>query len=400
MSHSLNGPSSFARRRACPASMQMEMGLPNDSSIYAAEGTAAHTLGEKCLKSGKNPADFFGKKMGEFINKKGDKTEFFVDGEMVENVQIYVDYCRPKINKNSTIEVKLDLPFLGPDDNEAGHVRGTADFITLDGNILEVVDFKYGKGVVVDIVENVQGLSYGNGAAEIFRKHNWDTLRITVIQPRAFGGGVKSWDVKREDLLDWRMDFADAAMKTFEEIPEINPNKDCNFCRALFMCKGVMKLIEEIMQIDMTKSNPKPIEIHKLKDEQIVDILFNKLPIVKKWFAALEDYAVRRAEENNPLPGTKIVATDGHRKWKNEIQAEKYFGKLDGAYTKKFLTAPQMEKLVGPKVFRESEKKFKARGLELITKSVTGRTLVPINDSRPNAKKGKSGLEEFSGDLY
>jgi hypothetical protein len=396
--HSLNGPSSFARRRACNASMQMEMGLPNESTFYAAEGTAAHTLGEKCLKTGKNTIDFLGQKMGQFTHKDGKIEEFIVDGEMVENVQIYVDYCRAKLNKNSIIETKLNLPFLGPDETTStGYVRGTADFITLYENILEVVDLKYGKGYMVDVLENVQGLCYGMGAVERFLRHNWDTLRITIIQPRAFGGGIKSWDVKREDLLDWKMDFASAAMNTFLKNPDLNPSKECQFCKALFMCKGIVKLIEEITGMDLTKSSTNPIDIHKLKDEQIVDIIFNKLPIIKKWFSELEDYALRRAQQNNPLPGTKIVSTRGTRSWKNEVQAEKFFAKVEGAYTKKFISAPQMEKLLGKKKFAECEQKFKAQGFELVTKNSTGITLVPISDSRPNAKK--SGIEDF-GNIY
>jgi hypothetical protein len=59
--HSLNGPSSFARRIACPGSANAERGIHEETSVYAAEGTAAHKLCEECLKDGIDPQDMIGK---------------------------------------------------------------------------------------------------------------------------------------------------------------------------------------------------------------------------------------------------------------------------------------------------------------------------------------------------
>jgi len=278
MSHSVNGPSSFSRRRSCPASMQMELGIKDKESVYAQEGSAAHALGEKCLETGKQPQDFLGQKFGEFKFPDGKVEEFLVDGDMVEAVQVYVDHCRPLINNSTMIEKKLDLPFLGPDKHsKTGHVRGTADFISLHDRILHVVDYKHGKGVVVDVKENIQGLSYGMGAANHFEKEDWDILRITIVQPRAFGSKqVKSWDASRSDILDWKMDFSEAALNTFLPDANINPSVDCRFCKALYLCKGIINLIKEITGMDLLKDGSSPMDIHKLSEDQISEILFKK----------------------------------------------------------------------------------------------------------------------------
>lgn len=399
MSHSVNGPSSFSRRRACSASMQMELGIPDKESIYAQEGSAAHALGEKCLKTGKNPEDFLGVKLGEYQLPDGSIEEFIVDGDMVDAVKVYVDYCRPLINKNTMIEQKFDIPVLGPDEHsKTGFVRGTSDFTSLHNRILEVVDYKHGKGVQVGAVDNIQGLSYGIGAAANFKDEDWDTLRITIVQPRVFGAKqIKSWDVPKEDLLDWKMDFAEAALKTFAKDVELNPSKNCQFCKALYLCKGIINLIREITGMDLTKSGSSPMDINKLTDDQIVDIIFNKLPIIKGWFAKLEDYAQQRAEERNPLPGTKLVETRARRVWKDPKKAEQFFSSMLGekAYDKKFKTAPQIEKVLGKKEYSNYEESY-------VHSISSGVTLALIEDSRQDVRP--SAASEFgsveSDDLF
>lgn len=389
MAHSLNSPSSFSRRRACPASSQMERDLPDNENVYAAEGTAAHALGETCLMNDADPDEYMGQVMGKFTHSDGSIEDFKVDGDMVDAVQVYVDHCRPLIGDFTKIERKLDLPFLGPDEESStGSVRGTADFISLKDGILHVVDYKHGRGVPVDVIGNIQGLSYGIGAANSYDNLDWHTLRITIVQPRAFhpGGSVRSWDVSREELLDWKMDFSEAALRTFEKNPPLSAGEHCRFCKAIFHCMGIVNLIKEVTGMDLTIKDSVPVDIKTLTEEQLVDILFNKLPILKNWVAKVEDYAQQRAEERNPLPDTKLVETRQRRVWKNPAEAEVFFKDFEGAYDVKFKSAPQIEKQIGKKKFAEYEERF-------VTKISTGVTLVPASDPRVDARP--SGESEF-----
>jgi hypothetical protein len=373
----------------------MEKGLPDQEGVWAAEGTAAHELGERCLKEGREPAEFWGEVMGEFIHKDGRVEQFVVDGDMVDAVEVYIGHCAPLIGDYTKIEQKLDLPFLGPDqDSKTGYVRGTADFISLVGNVLHVVDYKHGKYIPVEAVGNIQGLSYGIGAANIYDNLEWDTLRITIVQPRAYHphGGVRSWDVDRGDLLDYKMDFANAAMRTFDDVPDIAAGKHCRFCKAQFQCKGMVEFIKENIGMDLLKQGSEPIDIHKLSEEQIVDILFNKIPIIKGWIAKLDDYAQLRAEQRDPLPGTKMVETRAYRKWVDPVVAEETLKHLDGVYEVKFKSAPQVEKLLGKKEFAKYEEK-------LVKKESSGVTLALISDDRPNVRP--SGESQFAAvDLF
>lgn len=390
MAHSLNGPSSFSRRMACPGSARMEAPLTDKESVYAAEGSAAHALGEKCLLEGREPAEFWGEKMGEFRHPDGKLEEFFVDGDMIDAVEVYVDHCRPLMNDTTKVEKKLDLRFLGPDEeSKTGYVRGTADFGSVCDGILHVVDYKHGKGVPVDAENNTQGLAYGMGMAEDFADLDWDTLRITIVQPRAFSlNSVKSWDVPREDLLDFKLNFSDAAFKTFDDNPEIKAGKQCRFCKAAFQCKGIINFIKEATGMDLLDPTSDPMDMHRMTEQQIVDVLFNRAPVIKGWLAKLEDYAQQRAEGRDPLPGTKLVETRPTRKWKDEEQAIQHFSAMLGeeAFEKKFRTAPQMEKFLGKKKFKDYEDDF-------VIKTSSGVTLVPSDDPRTSARP--SGESEF-----
>lgn len=382
MSHSLLSPSSFARRRACPGSARMEDGLEDTENVYAAKGTAAHALGEKCLLTGKEPDEFIGQKFGEFKHQDGRIEEFIVDGDMVDDVQVYTDYCRQFAEgRYWAVEKKVQLPFIGKDE------KGTADFIGIKSDILHVVDYKNGVGYV-DEIENIQGLCYGMGAALEYEDQRWHTLRITIVQPNAYTdkGPVRYWDVSRTDLLDWKMDFAEVAEKTRQPDAPLVAGSHCGWCKARFTCPTRNKSVEKFTGMDLTKSESAPVKIQALTDAQILDLVFNKIPLIMKWCGDIKDYAQQRAEGKNPLPGSKLVETRATRRWKDEKEAEKLLGKVDGAYEKKFKTAPQMEKLLG-------KKKFESYSSLVIAKS-TGVTLVPDTDPRPSARP--NGASEFA----
>lgn len=68
---------------ACPGSSRMEAGLPDSTSVYAEEGTAAHELAAHCFTQNVDAASC----IGQIFNG------FTVDAEMARHVQAYIDYC-------------------------------------------------------------------------------------------------------------------------------------------------------------------------------------------------------------------------------------------------------------------------------------------------------------------
>ena len=52
--HALLGPSSSARWLACPPSARLTEFMPNETSVYAEEGTKAHYLCEQVVLAGRD----------------------------------------------------------------------------------------------------------------------------------------------------------------------------------------------------------------------------------------------------------------------------------------------------------------------------------------------------------
>lgn len=100
--HALLAPSSAARWMRCAGSVAASQDTPNESSVYAREGSAAHVLGERALQYEKR-TEFW---LGEVIEIEGE--EFIVDDEMCENVQVYVDQVRREPGE-LLIEQEFDL---------------------------------------------------------------------------------------------------------------------------------------------------------------------------------------------------------------------------------------------------------------------------------------------------
>lgn len=373
MAHSLNSPSSFARRIGCPGSANMEKNMPSQSSPYAAEGTAAHELGERCLKEDLTANYFRGKTI--VVEKDGSRNEFTVDGDMIEAVDVYVEYCRPLMGRHM-IEHKFDLPFLGADE------KGTSDFTALKDGILHVVDYKHGKGVSVEVVNNVQGLCYALGAMKEFQNDNWHTVRITIVQPRAYhdDGPIRTWDVPRNEMFDYLLEFSSAAKETEYSDAPLHVGPWCRFCKAKVNCPAQLKFAQETLEMDFSEPTSQPVPPEFLSDERILDLVFNKVKLIELWCQSLKDYAQKKAEAGNPIKGSKLVYTRAVRMWKDKETAEVVLRNRFGEkiYEKKFVTAPQFEKIVGKKVFQEIG--------HLVDKVSTGVTLVPESDPRESAR--------------
>ncbi len=70
--HSRLSPSSAHRWMACAGSVLLESRVPDSSSSFADEGTAAHELASLCLTSGKDATAY----LGRIISVKDSGREF------------------------------------------------------------------------------------------------------------------------------------------------------------------------------------------------------------------------------------------------------------------------------------------------------------------------------------
>lgn len=373
--HALLSASAANRWLNCTPSAKLEDAEgPRPSSIYADEGTLAHELGELYIRHdvlGTVDDQAFSDRFDEIMNN-----ELFSE-EMLDVVPIYVDYCTEQFSAARSIdpqaimdvEQKLDLTEFVPDS------FGTADCVVLGGNLLEVIDYKHGKGVPVYAEWNKQLMLYGLGAL-----HKYDVLfdieevRVTIVQPRI--NNISSWQISVKELLDWaENELVPTAKLAFAGEGDLKAGDWCKFCAVKNRCRTLYQKNVEIAKYDFQ-------EPALLSDEEIADIL-ERTPALIEWANSVHEYAQNSAiNQGKVWPGFKLVEGMSRRKWLDEdAVAEAIFSKIpeaseDQVYDMKLKTITQIEKIFGKKVVDEQLS-------DVIVKPQGKPTLVPISDKRP-----------------
>ena len=182
--HAKLSPSAAERWINCPGSIRLaEQCPPAPSSEYADEGTAAHRLAELKVECGLVPIGD-PKLTQDFEQARASQ---YYCGEMEEATEFYADRVQEIYAKalqgDPAAELMVEQHFSLEDWIPGGF--GTSDAVVIGGDVIEVIDLKYGKGVKVDAVGNPQLRLYGLGAAMLFGDiYDLNTVRMTIIQPR------------------------------------------------------------------------------------------------------------------------------------------------------------------------------------------------------------------------
>ena len=373
--HALLSASSANRWLNCTPSAKLEDAEgPRVSSIYADEGTLAHELGELYIRHdvlGTVDDQAFSDRFDEIMNNQ------LFSEEMLDVVPIYVDYCTEQFNEARSndpqaimdVEQKLDLTEFVPES------FGTADCVVLGGKLIEVIDYKHGKGVPVYAEWNKQLMLYGLGA---LRKYDMlfdiEEVRVTIVQPRI--NNISSWQISVKDLLEWaENELKPTAKIAFAGEGELKAGDWCKFCAVKNRCRTLYQKNVELAKYDFQE----PV---LLTDEEIADIL-EKTPALVEWANSIQEYAKDEAVNHGKVwPGFKLVEGVSRRKWLDEDKvAEAIFSKIpeaseDQIYDMKLKTITQIEKVFGKKVVAEQLS-------DVIVKPQGKPTLVPISDKRP-----------------
>ena len=92
------------------------------------------------------------------------------------------------------VEVRLDFTDYVPD------AFGTSDATIIADGLMEVIDFKYGKGVRVSAVDNEQMKIYALGAYLMHCfEYGINRVRMTIVQPRI--DNLSEFEMSVDDLL-------------------------------------------------------------------------------------------------------------------------------------------------------------------------------------------------------
>ena len=367
--HALLSASSGYRWTVCTKAPHFEAQFPDTSSWAAQEGTIAHAIGEYCLLTGSDADEVTAVEVpliSELVKHHVDEGN---DWEiellsMQKYVQEYVDYVNT-IPGERYYEQRVDFSHLVPEG------FGTSDVITLNGDVADIIDLKFGKGKKV-FADGVQMRLYALGALNDlgFIFDQVKTIRMHIKQPRL--DWVDVHEVTIEELNKYGQWIKGRAELAYSNQGDFVAGDHCDFCRARKVCKARadanLKMATEEFGEECPSSD-------RLTTDQIASIL-PRLDNFLKWAKELDEYALETALAGTHYTGYKVVEGRSTRKWADEnavVAAMRAEGLADDQiYNMKLVGMTEAEKLLGKK----------SDVFALAVRSPGKPTLVPESDKR------------------
>ena len=307
------------------------------------------------MRAGRRPtSDYWTDEMEEFTD---DYRDFIMD--LVGQAK---HHCKDPV---TLIEQHLDFSCYVPDG------FGTGDFLLVADKELNVVDFKYGRGVAVYADHNPQMMLYALGALNLFDcLYDIEQVTMTIFQPRL--ASISSWTITAAELYQWAEDVlkpkAELAAKGEGEFAS---GSWCRFCKARNTCRA---RAESFLELARMEFQPPAL----LSDEEVAEVM-EKADELSKWASDVMAYAQAEAIENGKhWAGYKLVEGRSVRKFSDEAKVEaaaKEAGYTD-IHNKSLITLTAFEKLMGKKTFADVLGQY-------VTKPAGKLMLVPVSDKRP-----------------
>ena len=381
--HALLGPSSSHRWLNCTPSARLEEHVVDKGSDFAQEGSCAHALCEEKLYLLLGDADMAEEARKEQIKNNRDRwynaeMENATDDYVTEVWNHYQDALKATPDAKLFIERRLDFTKWIPES------FGTADAVIICDGTMEVIDFKYGKGVEVSAVGNTQMMIYALGALNEFgMEYDIKHVRMTIIQPRM--SNFSDYDISAEELQGWGENvLKPTAQKAWDGEGEQSAGEWCRFCKIKATCA---KLANQAVAAYTQNENKESIS-----DEAFPDIL-KLIPAIKSWCTAVEDYALAKAIGGHEFNGFKVV--EGRSIRKVTDPNELYARLVAEGYEPADIYKPAELKAVGELEKLTGKAKFATLAKGCIDKPQGKPTLVPNTDKRAPMKVN-SAADDFA----
>lgn len=371
--HSEYSASGFEAAMLCPGKRVMERGLPDSSSKYADEGTAAHALFSDLI-DGKTPAAHY--EVAGTLWEVTDEMRSAVETAVVEVRRIArggMVLSETRVNYSAALGVPADEAW------------GTADIIAAVDNELQVHDYKHGRGVEVFAEGNPQMMLYALGALVPAQGvlGDFDTVRMVIHQPR-IKNEPSEWVCTVAALERWAAN--DARVAVFDRQtakgtaiidPEgrpvvlpggswytafLHPNeKSCKFCRAKATCPALRadaaRTVFEIVPASPDEFDRlAPAETAKQSPNAWLAKVLGKADMIEDYLKAVRAEVERRLLEGQAVEGYKIVqGKRGNRAWRpdDDLPAALFDRLGNAAYKPRELISPtDAEKALGKPAFK------------------------------------------------
>lgn len=380
--HALLSASGAHRWLHCTGSPLLEKDFPDSTSVYAQEGTLAHYLCE--LKLMAYTGEITKRKLTSMKNKLM-KSELW-QPEMDSTSEAYLDYIKDitmsyTVKPVILIEKKVDFSRYVPEG------FGTADCLILAGDTLHVVDYKHGKGVVVDAEHNPQMMLYALGAMdELSLLYRFKFVHMTIVQPRV--NNISEFTLTADELTEWgEMVVKPKAEAAISGKGEFEAGDWCRFCRAKQQCKTRYESNDSLYPELSERHDPRLITLAELGE------YLKRGKDMAAWLEDMKEYALSESLAGADVPGWKAVEGRGSRAFTDTDEAVDTLIKngIDESvlYERRVLTLAQMEKAVGKKAFGEIVG-------NLVVKNPGKPTLVEESDKRPRITNQPTAADVFN----
>lgn len=363
----LNSSASY-RWLNCPPSVLLSEKVPDQTSLYAMQGTDAHTLCAYLVE----------KALGRDPNDPTENLDYY-DQEMQDCAEGYAAFVMEEYSKikqtcsdaDVLIEQRVSFAKWVPEG------FGTADCIILSDGMAEVIDYKHGLGILVsaeteEFGGNPQLMCYCLGVIQMFDGiYDIDTVKMAIYQPRR--DNISTHTMTKAELLRWADEvLAPTAQLALKGEGEFKAGSHCQFCKVKATCRKRAEYNLELAKYDFEM----PAEL----EDYEIDAILMKIDQFTSWAADVKEYALNQALLGTDYGHFKVVEGRSNRKYTNDddvasaVQQAGY-----DPYEKKLLGITAMTSLLGKKKFEEL--------LGSLTYKPPGKpTLVSKTDKRPPMK--------------
>lgn len=356
--HSIYSPSGAHRWFECQMSIVLGKHVRSESSVYAEEGTDAHTLAELWLK------DLTLKEI-----QKGISELEYYSFEMLQHVQVYIDHIKSRSGQKH-IEVKTHMPWISK------HLFGSIDCLTIQPfDTIYVDDLKYGMNVV-EVKDNKQLMIYALGALGEDNEHCVDEVVMTITQPRVKhpDGFIRSHTMSVEELYNWQEKELKPAIHKIENNPEFKTGDHCKWCPIISECPEQNRIGLEIAKSEFSEIKELP-DVKLLTVEQMVAIR-EKQSIITKWLKAVDERLYQKLNNGDHVPGLKLVQKRAYSNW------------IDKDYAAEELLKRIGVEALQPKTVKQVKGVSDGRDIsDLWSSSSSGLTIAKDTDKREDVRK-------------
>ena len=363
--HAFLSASSSHRWLACPPSALLCAKEADQSSAYAKQGSDAHELCEYLLL----------KALGHDPPDPTENLDYY-DAEMLSCAEGYRDFVMEQVEEarklcaDTLICVEQRLDYSRWVENGFG----TGDCVIVADDLLHVIDYKYGLGVLVsasgeDGTGNSQLKCYALGALDTFGDlYDIRRIKLSIYQPRR--ENVDTFEMKVQDLLRWADDVLSPIAKlAFTGDGEFCAGDHCVFCKVKATCRARADYNMELAKYEFEKPA-------MLNDEEIASIL-PMIDSLVSWATDIKEFALQQALSGTVYEGYKVVEGRSNRKYSDETAVARIVQEAGyDPFEKKLLGVTAMQRQLGKKRFQEL-----LGGL--LYKPPGKPVLVPTSDSRP-----------------